>query len=100
MFTLRELIISPTQEDHIWVKHQVTTREVEECCGEALLVTKGREGGFAILGKTAAGRFLVLFVYPRGDGTFVLATARDLAQTERRRVRGLTPRDLYDDREE
>lgn len=99
MFTLRELIISPSQEDHIWVKHHVTTREVEECCGEALLLVRGREGGFAIFGKTAAGRFLVLYIYPRGAGTFMLATARDLTQTERRRVRGLTPRDLYDDGE-
>lgn len=99
MFHIRRLIIAPSQEDHLWDKHRVTVSEVDECCGATLLVLRGREGGFAVFGRTVAGRYLVLFIYPRGDGTFALATARDLTQTERRRVRGLTPRDLYDDEE-
>jgi hypothetical protein len=100
VFRIRELVISPSQEDHIWVKHHVTTQEVDDVCQEALLALRGRDGSVAIFGRTAAGRYLVLFVYPRGSGVFVLATARDLTQTERRRVRGLTPMDLYDDEED
>jgi hypothetical protein len=100
VFLIRELLISSGQEEHIWVKHQVTTREVDEVCEAARLVLKGRDGSYAIYGQTAAGRYLVLFVYPRGRGVFSLATARDVEQTERRRIQNLPARDLYDDEDD
>jgi hypothetical protein len=99
VFRIRELVISERQEDHIWVEHQVRAEEVDEVCESARLVLRGRDGGFAIYGQTAAGRYLVLFIYPRGNDVFSLATARDLTETERRRIRNLTPTDLYDDEE-
>ena len=90
---------SERQEEHIWVKHQVTADEVDDVCESARLVLRGRDGSFAIYGQTAAGRYLVLFMYPRGSDVFSLATARDLTESERRRIRNLTPMDLYDDEE-
>jgi hypothetical protein len=100
VFRIRELIISSEQEDHIWVKHHVTTSEVDEVCQSARLVLRGRDGGYAVYGQTAAGRYLVLFIYPRGQSVFSLATARDTEQSERRRIQHLEPTDLYDDEDD
>ena len=100
MFGIRELVISERQEEHIWVKHQVTSEEVDEVCASAQLLLRGGDGSYAIYGQTAAGRYLVLFIYPRGNDVFSLATARDLTDSERRRIRNLTPVDLYDDEED
>ena len=99
MFRIRELVISERQEEHIWVEHHVTVSEVDEVCESARLVLRGRDRSFAIYGQTAAGRYLVLFIYPRGNDLYSLATARDLTESERRRIRDLTPVDLYDDEE-
>jgi uncharacterized DUF497 family protein len=99
VFRIRELVISERQEEHIWVKHQVSIEEVDQACESAHLVLRGRDGSYAIYGQTAAGRYLVLFIYPRGDDVYSLATARDLTDSERRRIRNLTPVDLYDDEE-
>jgi hypothetical protein len=60
-------------------------------------VLSGRDGSYAIYGQTDSGRYLVLFIYPRGEGVFSLATARDVDQAERRRIQGLPARDLYAD---
>jgi hypothetical protein len=100
VFHIRELVISERQEDHIWMEHQVRADDVYEVCEAARLVIRGRNGGFAIFGQTNAGRYLVLFVHPRGNDVYALATARDMTQTERRRIRDRTPMDLYDDNEE
>jgi hypothetical protein len=99
VFRLRELLISERQEEHIWAKHQVTVGEVDEACRSARLVLRGRDGGYVIYGQAGAGRYLVLFVYPRGSDVFSLATARDVTDTERRRIRSLPTVDLYDDDE-
>lgn len=91
MFSIREIIISPAQEEHIWIKHRVTPEEVEEACLSDAWPLRGRDGSYAIYGQSAAGRYLVVFLYPRGRGVFALATARDMTERERRRfqqVRG------------
>jgi hypothetical protein len=100
VFRIRELVISVAQEDHIWTKHHVAVSEVDEVCQSARLVLKGRDGSYAIYGQTDAGRYLVLFIYPKGRGVFSLATARDLEQQERRRIQHLEPTDLYDDEDD
>ena len=99
VFRIRELVISERQEEHIWVKHQVRPEEIDEVCESAHLVLRGRDGSYAIYGQTAGGRYLALFIYPRGNDIFSLATARNLTATERRRIRNLTPVSLYDDDE-
>ena len=88
MVRIRELIVSSQQEEHIWVKHHVTPDEVEEVCQAPRLVLRGRDGSYAIYGQTDAGRYLVAFLYPRGQDVFALATAREMTQTERRRIQG------------
>ena len=85
MVRIREVRVSTSQEEHIWVKHQVTPEEVDEVCFGNPWVLGGRDGSYAVYGQTEAGRFLVAFIYPRGGGVFALATARDMTRTERRR---------------
>jgi len=92
MFRIRELAVSPSQQEHIWVKHRVTLEEVDEICLEHRLALRGRDGSYALYGQTDAGRYLVVFLYPRGRGVFALATARDMNQAERRRIQSLRGR--------
>lgn len=87
MFRIREVIVSARQEEHIWVEHRVTPEEAEEVCFSEPWVLRGRDDSYAVYGQTDAGRYLVVFLYPRGEGVFSLATARDMTQTERRRYR-------------
>lgn len=85
MFHIREVVVTPQQEEHIWTRHQVTPEEVEEICFSGPLVRRGRDGSYAIYGQTDAGRYLIAFLYPRGRGVFSLATAREMTDSERRR---------------
>jgi uncharacterized protein len=92
MFYIRELIVSPEQEEHIWTRHRVTPEEVEDLCVGHELALKGRDGSYALYGQTDAGRYLVVIIYPRGRGIFALATARDMNEVERRRIQTLKHR--------
>ena len=78
-----ELIIEPGREEHI-ARHQVTVTEVEEVIFSAPFIRKTRQGRYNIIGQTAAGRFLAVFVAPRGQGVYGLVTARDADDAERR----------------
>lgn len=82
---ISELDISDDAEEHIWTKHHVTLNEVEEACAADPLVLRGRDGGYAVYGRTDAGRYLLIVLYPRGRGAYALATARDMEGRERRR---------------
>ena len=87
MIRIREIRISWFVEEHIWTKHQVTPEEVEEVCFSDSLVRQGRNHSYAIYGRTEAGRYLIVFLYPdpEGHGVFRLATAREMEQVERHR---------------
>ncbi len=88
MFFIRDVIVTPAQEEHIWSKHRVTTEEVEEICFSQPLVIRGRDGSYAVYGQTDAGRYLIVFLYPKEQGVFSLATAREMETRERRRYQG------------
>ena len=89
MMHIREIRISAYVEEHIWTKHQVTPEEAEEVCFSGPLVRRGRDRSYAVYGRTDAGRYLIVFLYPdpQGGGVFRLATARDMEQVERHRYR-------------
>jgi uncharacterized DUF497 family protein len=82
---ISELVVSDETETHIWVKHLVTLDEVEEACAADPLVLRGRDGSYAVYGRTDAGRYLMIVLYPRERGAYALATARDMEDRERRR---------------
>ncbi len=74
-----ELVIEPGREEHI-ARHQVT---VEEVIFGAPFIRKARQGRYHIIGQTEAGRYLAVFVAPRGRGVYGLVTARDADDVER-----------------
>ena len=66
------------------VRHNVTPDEVEEAFEGGHLVYKSRDGRYALLGRSAAGRYLmVAFVVKVGVGCVI--TARDMNRAEKRR---------------
>jgi len=85
MIRIREIHVSAFVEAHIWTKHHVTPEEVEEACFSDPLVIRGRDKSYAVYGQTDAGRYLLVFLYPQGQGVFRLASARDMEARERRR---------------
>jgi uncharacterized DUF497 family protein len=85
MFHIREVIVTPAQEEHIWGKHRVTKEEAEEVCFSEPLVIRGRDGSYAVYGQTDAGRYLIVYLYPKGQGVYSLATVREMETRERQR---------------
>lgn len=81
-----ELVIEPGREEHIAL-HQVSIAEVEEVIFGAPFIRKARQGRYHIIGQTEAGRYLTVFVAPRGRGVYGLVTARDADDAERRAYR-------------
>ena len=90
MLYIREVIVSPEQEEHVWSKHRVTPEEVEQVCFSEHVALRGRDRSYAIYGRTDAGRYLVAILYPRGRRTYSLATAREMTHVERRRFHELS----------
>lgn len=78
-----ELIIEPGREEHI-TRHQVSVAEVEEVIFGVPFIRKARQGRYHIVGQTEAGRYLTVFVAPRGQGVYGLVTARDADDAERK----------------
>ncbi len=78
-----ELVIDPGQEEHI-ARHHVSVAEVEEVVFGEPFIRKARQGRYIIIGQTDAGRYLAVFVAPRGRGVYSLVTARDADDAERR----------------
>ncbi|MSP12020.1 MAG: BrnT family toxin [Chloroflexi bacterium] len=74
------------QEDHI-ARHGVTLEEVEEVVFGRTVALRAKEGRYLIIGQTEAGRYLAVFIAPRGGGVFSLITARDTNESERRLLR-------------
>lgn len=85
MVRVRELEVSAFVEAHIWAKHRVTLEEVEEVCFSDPLVIRGRNDSYAVYGQTNGGRYLIVFLYPEGQGVFRLASAREMETREKRR---------------
>lgn len=75
-----ELVIEPGREEHI-ARHQVSVAEV---IFGVPFMRKARLGRYHIIGQTEAGRYLAVFVAPRGRGVYGLVTARDADDAERR----------------
>ena len=85
MIRIQEIYVSAFVEMHIWTKHHVTPEEVEEVCFSDPLVIRGRNSSYAIYSQTDVGRYLIVFLYPQGQGVFRLASAREMEDRERRR---------------
>ena len=86
---LTRLIWDDWNENHISA-HGVSSEEVEDICSSpGRILRRGRAGTYAVFGRTAAGRELIVFLAPRGPqpGTFYPITARAMNFRERRYFR-------------
>ena len=72
-------------------KHNVEPYEVEQLFGGTprfRFVENGHRSGenvYAALGRTEAGRYLIVFFISKGDGQVLPLSARDMSEAERRR---------------
>jgi uncharacterized DUF497 family protein len=82
-----ELIVEPGREEHI-ARHQVQVAEVEEVVFGVPIVHRTRQDRYRLIGQTHAGRYLTIFVAPRGRGVYGLITAREATDAERRVYHG------------
>lgn len=81
-----QLRCDPETELHVWSRHRVTAREVEDAAYRHGLAIRGRSKGvYEVFGRTEEGRYLLIVVRYLGDCTARLITARDMSRTERRR---------------
>ena len=67
-------------------RHQVEPAEVEEAFAGRHLLLRSWEGRKALLGRTAAGRYLIVAFVVR-DGVVRVITARTMSVAERKRFR-------------
>lgn len=70
--------------EHI-ARHLVIPGEVEEVVLGAPRVFRARDGRYLAMGRTHAGRHLLVVVEREPDGLFYPITARDMTAAERRR---------------
>lgn len=71
---------------HIWIRHRVTFREVEEAAYRHGLAIRGRERSvYEVFGRTDAGRYLMVVIRYLGKGEARLITAREMSAMEKRR---------------
>ena len=66
-------------------RHSVTPQEVEAACFSKPLVFRSKKGRYLVLGRTEAGRCLLVVVRYVGRGRGRVVTARDMTKSERRR---------------
>ena len=77
--------------EKLWRKHRVVEAEVEEVLQNRpkfRFVEKGHRTGedvYAGLGRTEAGRLLIVFFVYKQDAHALIVSARDITPTERKR---------------
>jgi len=77
--------------DKLWRKHRVAEVEVEEVLQNRprfRFVEKGHRAGedvYAALGRTDAGRLLIVFFIYKEDAHALIVSAREMTSTERER---------------
>ena len=81
---LREIVWTPEILDKVQGKHGLQPEEVSQVClDRASQLRKARDGRYAILGRTEAGRYVLVIGAYVGKGTLRVITARDVTDSER-----------------
>lgn len=71
-------------EEHI-ARHGVDPDQVEEVVFDSeYFSSRARNGTYRLIGRTNGGRYLAVFLVPRGRGVYYIVTARDATESERR----------------
>ncbi|HEY0072809.1 MAG TPA: hypothetical protein VGB77_01820 [Abditibacteriaceae bacterium] len=84
-----EVRISARIADKLWAKHSVAEEEVYEVIENEedlprLRRSNAEPGSYLVYGRTLAGRYLVVALFPKGRGVVNVATARDMTAAERK----------------
>jgi uncharacterized DUF497 family protein len=86
-FRVEEILWDDWNEEHI-ARHGVRPDEVEDVVRSSSTYAERRGNGtYGLLGRTSAGRGLLVILAPRGGGGFYVVTSRDATAAERRRFR-------------
>lgn len=85
---IRDIYISESVADKLWTKHAVAEEEVYETFENPDEAVKIRHsevvpGSYIAYGRTVAGRYLVVALWPKNEGRVNVATARDMTDAER-----------------
>lgn len=78
-----EFLWSDASEAHI-ARHNVLPAEVEEAARKPYLAFPGRNDTTIVLGKTFAGRYLMIVTAEADDGRTKVVTARNMDSSERK----------------
>ena len=84
------LILLPAVAEKLWVKHRVEAEEVAQVFQEApayRFVEKGQreaEDLYTALGRTEAGRYLIVFFIRKLSNEALIVTAREMTENEKR----------------
>ena len=88
---IRQVVIWETIEEKIWRKHRVEDFEVHEVFdGRPLIVFREKgmtvegEDIYTALGRTSAGRYLIVFFIYKLTQDALIVTARDMNKSERK----------------
>jgi len=83
---IRKLIWDSWNIEHI-SRHNVEPNEVEAVCGAKNLFNKWKNKTYRVIGQTAEGRFLTIFLAPRENQHYYPVTARDSTDRERKNLK-------------
>lgn len=88
MLRLSGIAWDEDSEEHIWDRHKVTPREVEEAAFAAGIFARGRgRNVYSVYGRSEAGRYLFIVIRMIEDSMAKVITARDMTAVERRRYK-------------
>ena len=80
---LREIIWVPEIAEKVQRKHRLEPGEVEEACfGAVSHIRRARQGRYALLGRTEAGRYVIVVFQHLGRESIRIITARDMTDSE------------------
>lgn len=78
---------TPWASAHIWDRHKIPIEEVEAACFDpASRLIRGRDGRHVVLGRTEAGRYLLIIGVLRAS-RFRVISAREMTKRERQILR-------------
>ncbi len=80
------LFVPEEREDHI-ARHGVSVAEVYDVVYGNSTQRRSRYGRYRLIGQTGGGRYLVVIVKSVAGSDYVLVTARDATDRERREFR-------------
>ena len=73
--------------EHIWGKHRITPKGVEDVCYEEHIAFPAKNRRYVLYGQAVNGRYLMVVVEPLYDSVFRPITAREMTVSEKKNYR-------------